>query len=418
MLFRSGESDNLEQYRKSIKQFAETSNFEAFWNSKIPFYNQILDMTIANMNEVDLVKTLVEYYNESQESYNIIIIPSGIGGYGPKITGTDGKENLYALISTDGIKDGIPYISTSELIGFVWHEFGHSFVNPLTDKHADKVTSINKLFEPIKDVMSKQAYGQWYFCLNEHIVRAVVVRLHELHIDSRTSKARLSYELGRRFIYIEPLLERLKDFERQRDETNITFSDFYPELLNMLDSLQKIEYWKQVTMNFIGPIREVAAESKLAIIYPTNDLDTETLKKIQDYALVVFNTYAKQKEGILLADTTALKTDLSEYGIITLGTIGSNLFLKQHAHALPFKVENETIYADKEYTDKDIKLLTCVPNPFNPQKGMAIYTALSNRVIQDIDNIFYSGGGDYFLFLNLETILNSGFYNKDGKWTF
>ena len=417
LLKRSGEGNNLEQYRKSIKEFAKTSNFEDFWNSKIFFYNQILDMTIDDMGGKDLVKIMEDYYNETKESYNITISPAFRGGYGPKIPDENGKEKIYACLSTTNVKNEIPYLNNSELTGYVLHEFGHSFVNPLTEKYANRVTSVNKLFEPIKDVMSRQAYGRWDFCVNEHIVRAIVIRLYELHIDSLTAKALLSDELSKRFIYIEPLLEKLKDFEKQRDEKNITFTDFYPELLNMLDSLQKIEYWKQVDMNYKGPIRGVASGSNLAIIYPSQDLDTEALKIIQDYASLVYNTYAKSEESVLLADTIALKTDLSEYGIIAIGTIESNLFLKKHAHSFPFKIENETIYADKEYTDKNIKLLTGVPNPHNPEKGMAIYTALSNRTILDIDNIFYSGI-DYVLFLNLDTILNSGFYNKNGKWTF
>ena len=417
LLKRSGEGNNLEQYRKSIKEFAKTSNFEDFWKSKISFYNQILDMTIEDMGGKDLVKIMEDYYNETKGSYNITISPAFRGGYGPKIPDEDGKEKIYACLSTTNIKNEIPYINNSELTGYVLHEFGHSFVNPLTEKYANRVTSVDKLFEPIREVMSKQAYGRWDYCVNEHIVRAVVIRLYELHIDSLITKSLLSDELSRRFIYIEPLLEKLKDFEKQRDEKNITFTDFYPELLNMLDSLQKIEYWKQVDMNYKGPIRSVVSESKLAIIYPTQDLDTEALKIIQDYASLVYKTYAKSEEDVLLADTTALKTDLSEYGIIAIGTIESNLFLKKHAHSFPFKIENETIYADKEYTDKDIKLLTGLPNPHNTEKGMAIYTALSNRTIQDIDNIFYSGI-DYVLFLNLDTILNLGFYNKNGKWTF
>jgi hypothetical protein len=65
--------------------------------------------------------------------------------------------------------------------------------------------------------------------------------LHELHLGQQ-SKELLKNELGQRFIYIEPLFEKLKDFEIQRDKNNITFSEFCPELLNVLDSLQKIEY--------------------------------------------------------------------------------------------------------------------------------------------------------------------------------
>ena len=417
LLKRSGEGENLEQYRKSLRGFAETSNFEAFWNSKASFYNQILDMTIADMGGKDLVKAMEDYFNETKGSYNIVIAPAFRGGYGPKIPDADGKEKIYACLSTTNIKDAIPYLSGNNLLYYVWHEFGHSFVNPLSDKYTDRVTSSNKLFEPIKNWMSRQAYGDWKTCVNEHIIRAIHVRLMELHIDTQQSKALLENELKSHFIYIEPLIEKLKDFEQQRDKNHITFSEFYPELLNVLESLQKNEYWKQVDMSFKGPLNGVPMEAKTAWVYPTQDPDTEALKIVQNYVLQVFDRFAKPRGGILLADTAALKTDLSEYGIIAYGTIESNLFLKRHAHSFPFKIENQTIYADKEYTEKDVKFISCVPNPYNPEKGMSIYTALSNKSIQNINDVFH-GGEDYILFLNRETVIGRGFYNKNEKWTF
>ena len=417
LLKRSGEGNNLEQYRKAIKGFAETSNFETFWNKKTPFYNQILDMTIADMGGKDLVKAIEDYFNETKESYNIVISPSFRGGYGPRISDTDGKELIYACLSTTNWKDDIPYLSGSNLLYYVWHEFGHSFVNPLTDKYIDKVTSLNKLFEPIKDFMSRQAYGDWATCVNEHIIRAIHVRLMELHIDAQQSEALLENELKRRFIYIEPLIEKLKNFDNKRDNNRMTFSEFYPELLGVLDSLQKIEYWKQINTNFSGPLNAVSMEDKVAIIYPTQDADAEALKIVQDYTTMIFNRFYESKGGVILADTTALKTDLAGFGIIAYGTIESNLFLKHHAHSFPFKIENQTIYADKEYTDKDVKFISCVPNPYNSEKGMSIYTALSNKSIKDINNVFH-GGEDYILFLNRETVVSKGFYKKNDKWTF
>ena len=48
---------------------------------------------------------------------------------------------------------------------------------------------------------------------------------------------------------------------------------------------------------------------------------------------------------------------------------------------------------------------------------MLIYTALSNRSIQDINSVFH-GGEDYILFLNREAVINKGFYKKNEKWTF
>lgn len=417
LLERSGEGNNLEQYRKSIKQFAETSDFETFWKSKIPFYNQILDMTIADIKQKDFVKVLETYFNETQGSYNIVIAPAFMGGYGPKIPDGKGKYNIYACLSVTSMKDDIPYLNEESLIYYVWHEFSHSFVNPLTDKYADRVLASNELFEPIKDKMSKQAYTNWKTCVNEHIIRAINIRLIEMNLDSQNHEMLLNNELKNYFIYIEPLIEKLKDFEKKRDKDHITFSEFYPELLNLLDSLQKIEYWKQVKINFAGPLNEVVMETKTAWIYPTYDSDTEVLKIAQNYVLQIYNRFAKARGGILLADSVALKTDLSEYGIMAYGTIESNLFLKKYALDFPFRIKNQTIYADKQYTDKDIKFITCVPNPYNPAKGMSIYTALSNKSIQDINSVFH-GGEDYILFLNRDTIIKKGFYKKKEKWTF
>ena len=242
LLKRSGCADNLEQYREAIKQFAETSDFERFWNSKIPFYNQILDMTIAEIGDKDIVKTIEEYYGETQGSYNIIITPAFYGGKGSNLSKSDGKKDIYACLSTTNIKNNIPYLDIDNLLFLTWHEFGHSFVNPLTEKYLDKVSSSNKLFEPIRDNMSKQTYGTWDICVNEHIIRAVHARLAELNSTSQQLKALFYEDINSGFIYLEPLAEKLKDFENQRNKNNITFSEYYPELLNVLDSLQKIEY--------------------------------------------------------------------------------------------------------------------------------------------------------------------------------
>jgi hypothetical protein len=419
LLRRGGGKKNLEQYRKSIKQFAEIANFEAFWNSKISFYKKILDITIADMGKIDLVKMMEDYFNEIQASYNIIISPAFRGGYGPKIPGTDGKKNIYACLSADDMKDDIPYLDGESLLYYVWHEFGHSFVNPLTEKYADRVASSEKLFTPIKNRMDYMAYGSWTICLNEHIIRAINVRLYELYLGVEKSKDLLNNDLKRSFIYIKPILEKLKEFEKQRDENNITFSEFYPELLNLLDSLQKVDYWKDI--KFTGPINAVFEAEKIAYIYPTYDSDEKALKTAHDYVLKMFNVFAKSKGGLLLADTTALKTDLSEYGIMAYGTIEGNLFLKQYAVSFPFKIENQTIYAGKEYANKNTKLITCLPSPFNPKKGMVIYTAHSNKDIKGINNVLpvWNGGEeDYILFLNSNYIQKNGWYNKNEKWEF
>jgi len=238
LLKRSGGGDHLEQYRKSIKQFVEESNFETFWNNKIQFYNQILDLTIVEAGEIDFIRQLEAYYNNTQKSFNLIIAPAFGGGFGARIPDAEENYDLYAFVSPTHTKEGIPYLDQFNFLGMCWHEFGHSFVNPLTEQYAESVASLNKLYEPIKEKMTKQAYPTWETCINEHIVRAVVIRLVDLNFGSTPSKSLTDYELSISYIYMEPILEKLKEFEKKRDENGITFSDFYPELLNALGNLQ------------------------------------------------------------------------------------------------------------------------------------------------------------------------------------
>ena len=415
LLERSGGAENLERYRNALKQFAEVSNFEDFWNSRIPLYNQILDLTVAEMGGIDLVKVLEEYYNETQNSYNIILSPSFSGGYGPRIPAINGKFDIYACLTTWYEKEGVPYMAMEDLQNYIWHEWGHSFVNHLTEKYRDRIDASGKLLEPIAKRMAGIAYPYWYQSVNEHLIRAIHVRLLELYADSQKAKKMLDNELEKRFIYIEPLIEKLKDFEKQRDEKGITFSEFYPEFINLFDSLLKIEYWKQVDMNFKGPIKKVLNESQRAFIFPTQDPDTESLKTIQEYVTKLSQFV---RNGLLLADTTALKTDLSDYGISAYGTIESNLFLKHYASTFPFKIENQTIYADKEYTDPNIRLQFCLPNPNNPEMGMLVCTGISNSAYQN--PVSFSSDVDYILLVDSENVLSRGVYkkNEDGKWEF
>ena len=238
LLERSGKSGNLEQYRRAMQQFAKTSNFDSFWNSKIPFYNQIIDTIITEIGEKDMVKILEDFLNETQESYHLIIAHTFAGGFAHRIPGNTGKYHVYACLFTH-LKDNKPYLDFNIIADFLWHEFSHSFVNPLTEKYADKVASLDQLFEPIKEQMSKQFYPEWESCLNEHIVRAITVRLAQLHLGAKQSKELLDSEISQHYIYIEPLIEKLKEFENQRDKNKITFTEYYPELLNMLESLQK-----------------------------------------------------------------------------------------------------------------------------------------------------------------------------------
>ncbi len=413
---RAGGTDKLITYRNDLQQFALTSSFDEFWKSKSDYYRQIVETTTREMGRKDLVEWIENYYNETQHSYHIILSPLfDKQNYGPKITQPDGKAAVYSCNGLTRYKNDIPYIDSLQTRYLVLHEFSHSFVNPNTEKHLEQVNRYDHLFAPIQEWMARIAYNTWQTCVNEHVVRAVVIRLTELHVGKEEAHKLVSHELQNNFVYIEPILQKLKEFEVKRDEEKIAFSDFFPEILEAFDGLQPRE------KVFSGPINGMySIPGKMALIYPTqiqDSLDYISIKNYLDKVSGLIASAVPHMELIPLADTTALSVSLEEYGLMVYGNPENNAWLSSQVQHFPFSIENHQLKADRLYPESDVKIITCLPNPQNPQKGMIIYCALTNQNLIGINSVHH-GGEDYVIFTDREHVLTRGSYQKNGKWKF
>jgi len=413
MIERAHGKENLENYTDALNGFAINSHFSDFWNSKIPYYRKMVEYTAADLGDYDPVAQLESYYNESKNSYTVTLSPAFAGGYGIRIPLKNDDFNIYGCLNVSEMKDSIPYYNKLELSYFLWHEFGHSFVNPLSEKYKAQTGASSVLYTPIENEMRAKAYGSWDACINEHIIRAIYIRLLNIYSGEISAKSQLIREKSLRYIYIEPLVEKLKQFEKQRDTKNITFSQFYPTLLNVFDSLTHTNNELLINPPFLGPVSSVLGSSKIAIIYPTNDLDTIAEKTIFDYTAKIHSV--KKEVSILCADTTALKMDLSTFDIMAYGTIESNLFLNTYKETFPFKIAGNTILTDKRHEGTRLRIIACLPNPTNNKRGMMVNTSASNYNIKGVSNPFTD---DYLVFEDIDNILQQGFFKKGEEWTF
>ena len=417
LIRRAQEEQNLVDYQVGIQKFAKESKFGVFWKKKQEFYSEMVHLTTKELEGVDWIAILEEYFGSSHDSYNIVISPLFIGGYGVSVLTQYGGEGLYAAISPRwDMKAEVPYLDKNSLKYYLWHEFSHSFVNPEVAKYPEVLANTSNLFKPIQRKMKKQAYNSWETCVNEHIIRAINIRLTEKTFGKAEAEYILNNELNGSFVYIEPILEKLKEYEAIRKDENITFAEFLPKLLNVLDSISKTDYEILLPENtFSGPVNNVFEADKMAIIYPTTSLNKEAMEQTKSYVDKIYRRFFKN--GLLLADTMATKMDLSDYGLIVYGTIHENSFLSKYKSCFPFQIEGNTIVADRKYVEENLKLITCLPNPQNPELGMTIYTATTNDGILNINNVFH-GPEDYILFTDRENVLKKGFYKKVGNWAF
>mgnify|MGYP006272451979 CR=1 FL=1 len=96
-----------------------------------------------------------------------------------------------------------------------WHEFRHSFSNPVVTKHKKEVSKYNKLFFPIAEQMHERGYGSWMGAVFEHIVRAVHCRLIALEKGEEKGKFAMLKEDMKGFKYINPLYQKLKKYKNE-----------------------------------------------------------------------------------------------------------------------------------------------------------------------------------------------------------
>ena len=439
---RAGGQERLEKFIQELRDFAQKTNFTSFFEAHKGTYSKLVSDTYGKMQGVDFISTLENYYGMKQLSYNIILAPLfHPGGFVPRIDREGGSNpifnfikslqylifnqwsgksyEIYNICGPTGVENGIPSFGTQE--GFrqlAWHEFGHSFVNPLSEslKNRIKISEYSSLFMPIREKMEKEGYSNWETCVNEHIVRAITARLTFIHFGKQAGEDELRDQKSRGFVYIDPLCKKLEEYEIRRDKYP-AFADFFQELLKVFEEITKKGADKEFySFDFVGPINAVISDKEsIVLILPTQESDKAVQDEIHKYVMKIYERFFKG--CLVLTDAEALSRDLSKNSLIIYGTARGNLWLAQHLNEFPLRIEPDKIVTDSVYYGTDLRFITAWPNPQNPQKGMVIYTAQKAEDIVGINGVFH-GGTDYVIAKGTE-ILKQGNYKKDkGLWLF
>jgi hypothetical protein len=230
---RAGGRERLDRFVKALRGFAVETEFAAFYDAHKGTYEKMAARVRTTMGGVDYIKALEDYYGGRQNSYTLIPAALSSGGYSSEIAHGDGALDLYAVIGSGGTPErGIAAFGDAKTLRMlVWHEFGHSFVNRIVEGHYGELQNYSALFDPIREKMTKQAYGDWAISADEHIVRAVVARLTHREVGPEEAAAVVKAEVGKGFIYVPALCRRLEEYEKNRDKYP-TLESFYARLFD------------------------------------------------------------------------------------------------------------------------------------------------------------------------------------------
>lgn len=414
----------LDSLRMLLKGFVQQTNYVRFFNQNAPFFQRALSDLQFNLTGQDEKRRLLEYYGVNPAKptqFNVILNFLGYGNFGPRLE-TSTKNEFYAILAPTGNYDRLPTFSSVDLYGLIWHEFGHSFANPLIEEQMAELSALSALWEPIKASMQSQAYQEWKVVLWEHLVNAVMCRLAAAkHGENYSEINYVRPLLGKRWIYLNPLLEALKVYEASRT-TYPTLRSFMPKLVDVFRQIQpqQIEQWQQQTLAIRQPdvkslpvLGDIYGLENIVFILATGEPNSAAHTRLMNYLKAHQEAYFPTAK--LVDDTLALRMDLSANHLFVIGTPWGNRFLQHVLPQLPIRLRPKEVVAGKPYTGDGYTFMSGWINPANPQNVMVIYTA------QDPDDLVNfaqipRGSTHFHLAKHLITLKAENYQRRNQIW--
>jgi len=215
---RGGGEESFREFMALLGDFAVTARFAEFRSIHQAAYTSMVSGYREKLGGRDYVGHLERYMGYPQHSYNVILNPLlGPFNIGSRIRHEDGLSDIYNISGPKSVEQGQPVFGSADGIrNLIWHEFAHSYTSPLVEEHREALEESSALFEPMKAYMARSGYPVWTNCVDEHIVRAINIRLCDREISAEEAQRLLDMDLKNGFVFVPPLLELLKEYEAGR----------------------------------------------------------------------------------------------------------------------------------------------------------------------------------------------------------
>jgi hypothetical protein len=231
----AGGRGRLFAYLDSLRDFAAESRFMEFHAAHAELFRGLVLETRRVLPRTRVVKPLEDYFGVREHGYHLILAPLlPAGGYAAEVERPPGIVDCYAILGPSRTGHGRPrFWDPDALEALLWHEFSHVFVGNLPDACRRRILADSALFEPLRPRMVSQGYARWEVCADEHLVRAVGVRLVARLAGAHAAEKALDLQMRLGFTYLPRLLAGLERYERERDRFP-TLGDFCPDLAEAL----------------------------------------------------------------------------------------------------------------------------------------------------------------------------------------
>lgn len=232
-----GKEHLLEEFTKELINFNQDSLYQKYIKATKPINEKVIQNILKSKTIQLLPDYLEEFYGTSLPSYNIIISPLlHSGGFNSEIINQKGEKEVYAIIGPNGEIDFYPHFDQDYLeMDMILHEFGHSFLNPLTDKYKIDIEKLKSKYynNKLEKNGKEQGYSNWKDVFNEILLRSIVINITRNKFGDKKADELLNFEKSVGFDLVEKFSKELNYYQNNRNRYK-TFNSFYPYFLQQL----------------------------------------------------------------------------------------------------------------------------------------------------------------------------------------
>lgn len=232
-----------DNYMELVGQFGRDANFAQFRRRYRYVYELALAETRRNLPAAAFIATLEQYYGASKAGYRIIVNPFFKAEWGMswQVATPAGPVayQIAAPMQEQVVQQGhvvqAGFDNAAAVRNLSVHEFGHSFVNPLTGQPAiaARLAAQAALFRPVP---GQGQYRDWETLFNEHLVRAGEIRV-ALALGQQAVAEQLRTEYAA-WMYLPFFEQQLQRYEANRQQYP-SLEAFLPDLLTAVDALPR-----------------------------------------------------------------------------------------------------------------------------------------------------------------------------------
>jgi hypothetical protein len=223
----------------AARDFARDTGFQAFFGAHRPFYEKAVSSLRTTLAGAEMLPWFQRFFGERPEDYVIVLgLLNGSCNYGSRVTFPDGRQEFVSMLGARyPDTGGIPTYPRERYIPTIVHEFNHSYVNPLVDKHRETLRGPGEaLFTHLGDGLHRWGYDYWYVMLYEYLVRGATIRYLEANEGPDAAGAMARRDMRAGFPGITELSDLLAEYEADR----VTYPDleaFIPRLVAFFHEL-------------------------------------------------------------------------------------------------------------------------------------------------------------------------------------